>query len=154
MIDVAGFGTLPDSIVVLRAQGQSYTCCEQRASLNVVDDLSADVAFVLLDKGYFPEGDACDYSASDQTEDPKGFLLELKGRDVKHAVEQLKRTLDKLFQRGVSVGYRQAAVVSSGASKPPSATWERLQKLFRRQTGVKLVRYQNRSSVPFLKAAA
>ena len=88
-VDVNGFGKLPTLIVTMRKPGQSYTCHEEQASLNVQNDISADIAFVKLDKGYYPEGNACDYSISSLTECPVGFLLELKGRDMEHAVEQL-----------------------------------------------------------------
>ena len=96
MIDVSGFGALPVSIVTIRKLGQTYTCQEKQASLKVQNDVQSDIAFVKLDKGYYPEGNACDYSISSQMESPVGFLLELKGRDMEHAVEQLGNTLQRL----------------------------------------------------------
>ena len=153
-IDVSGFGTLSVSIVTIRQPGQSYTCHEQQASLNVQNDISADIAFVKLDKGYYPNGNACDYSISSQTESPVGFLLELKGRDMAHAVEQLGTTLARLKMDGVGVQYREASVVASGAQKIPTATWQKLQQRFIKAYRVCLNRYSNNGTVLFSKTIA
>ena len=64
MLEVVGFGELDDRIAVLRKPGQSFTCREQRAAVNVQNDADCDIAFVRVDGGYFPEGDSCDYSVS------------------------------------------------------------------------------------------
>lgn len=154
MLEVVGFGELDDRIAVLRKPGQSFTRREQRAAVNVQNDADCDIAFVRVDGGYFPEGNSCDYSVSAQTEMPFGLLIELKGRKVEHAVEQLERTILRLRDCGVFVSYRLAAVVSSGCSKMPSARWEKAVKLFWARTGVRLGRFANCSSVLFLKAVA
>ncbi|MBQ7177390.1 MAG: hypothetical protein IJS08_08250 [Victivallales bacterium] len=150
-IDVNGFGTLSMSIVTLRKPGQSYTCQEQKASLNVQNDVLSDIAFVKLDKGYYPEGNACDYSISAQTESPVGFLLELKGRKMEHAVKQLGNTLRRLRCSGVTVLYREASVVASGAQKIPTAKWQKLQQGFFNANRVRLNRYSNNGTVLFSK---
>ena len=154
MLELVGFGEFDDRIAVLRKPGQSFTCREQRAAVNVQNDADFDIAFVRIDGGYFPEGDSCDYSVSAQTEMPLGLLIELKGRDVEHAMEQLERTIFRLRERGVCVRYRLAAVVSSGCAKMPSARWEKAVKLFWSRTGVRLGRFANCSSVSFFKAVA
>ena len=154
MLEVVGFGELDDRIAVLRKPGQSFTCREQRAAVNVQNDADCDIAFVRVDGGYFPEGNSCDFSVSTQTEMPFGLLIELKGRKVEHAMEQLERTILRLRDCGASVSYRMAAVVSSGCSKMPSARWEKAVKLFWSRTGVRLGRFANCSSVLFLKAVA
>ena len=149
MIDVNGFGMLSVSIVTIRNPGQSYTCQERKASLNVQNDISSDIAFVKMDKGYYPEGNACDYSISAQTESPVGFLLELKGRNMKHAVEQLGNTLQRLRSSGVTVLYREASVIASGAQKIPTAEWQKLQQGFLKANRVCLNRYSNNGTVSF-----
>lgn len=151
---VSGFGELSNDIVYERMHGQSYTCSEKRASLNVVNDLARPVVFVRLDGGYFPNGGSCDFSISLQMQPPVGFLLELKGRDMDHAIEQLRCALKKLKQTEVSVRYQKAYVVSSGASKIPSAGWSIRQRRFLNETGVRLGRYQNNTSVDFSEAVA
>ena len=148
-IEVSGFGKLSASIVTIRKPGQSYTCHEEQASLNVKNDVLSDIAFVKLDKGYYPEGNACDYSISSQTESPVGFLLELKGRDMAHAVEQLGTTLVRLKTDGVGVQYRKASVVASGAQKIPTAKWQILQQRFIRTYRVRLNRYSNNEKISF-----
>ena len=153
-IDVSGFGMLPELIVTIRKLGKSFTCQEKQASLNVQNDVTADIAFVKLDKGYYPDGNACDYSISSQTEIPVGFLLELKGRNMEHAVEQLANTLQRLRSSGVTVLYREASVVASGAQKIPTAKWQKLQQSFIRAYGVRLNRYSNNGKVFFSKTIA
>ena len=153
-IEVSGFGKLSASIVTIRKPGQSYTCHEEQASLNVKNDVLSDIAFVKLDKGYYPEGNACDYSISSQTESPVGFLLELKGRDMAHAVEQLGTTLARLKTDGVGVQYHEASVVASGAQKIPTAKWQILQQRFIRTYRVRLNRYSNNEMISFSKTIA
>ncbi len=149
-IEVSGFGKLSASIVTIRKSGQSYTCHEEQAYINVQNDVSFDIAFVKLDKGYY-KGNACDFSISSQTECPIGFLLELKGRDMEHAVEQLGTTLARLKMDGVGVQYREASVVASGAKKIPSATWQLYQQKFFKANRVRLNRYSNNGKVLFSK---
>ena len=146
-IDVSGFGKLPVTIVTIRKPKQSYTCQENQASLNVQNDVSSDIAFVKLDKGYYPEGNACDFSISAQTVQPKGFLLELKGCHMEEAVEQLRNTLQRLRNSGVTVLYREAAVVSSGAQKLPTAKWQIAQQQFFKANNVRLTRYSNNGKI-------
>ena len=153
-IDVSGFGKLPVSIVTIRKPGQSYTCQESQASVNVQNDVSCEIVFIKLDKGYYPAGNACDFSISAQTVQPKGFLLELKGRDMEHAVEQLSITLQRLKRDGVAVLYREAAVVSSGAQKIPSAKWQIAQQQFLKANEVRLTRYSNNGKTLFSKTIA
>ena len=153
-IDVSGFGTLSVSIVTIRKPGNSYTCQEKQASLNVQNDVLADIAFVKLDKGYYPDGNACDYSISSQTESPIGFLLELKGRDMEHAVEQLGNTLQRLKDSRVTALYQEASVVASGAQKIPTAKWQKLQQQFFSANRVRLNRYANKGTVLFSKTIA
>ena len=153
-IDVSGFGTLSLLFVDIRKPGQSYTCHEEHASLNVQNDILHDIAFVKLDKGYYPDGNACDYSISSQTESPVGFLLELKGRNMEHAVEQLGNTLQRLWSSGVTVLYREASVVASGAGKIPTAKWQILQQRFIKAYRVRLNRYANKGTVLFSKTVA
>ena len=144
MIELPGIGKIRNDHVVMRKMGQSYTCREKRASLTIENDSSSEVAFVRLDGGFFPAGDACDYSVSIRDEQ-RGFLLELKGRNMRHAIEQLCRTLKKL-----SLRYAKAIVVSSGAQKIPTGEWQKSQKLFFSSNGVVLVRYPNNTRVSFL----
>ena len=117
MIDVYGFGKLLDAIVTIRPTGQSYKCREKRASLTVGNDCDSEIAFVRLDKGFYPEGNACDYSITAQKASPYGFLLELKGRHMKDAINQLSNTLSRLMTDARNVCYRQVCVISSGAQK-------------------------------------
>ncbi len=152
-IEVSGFGELSASIVTMRKPGHSYTCNEEQASFNVQNDISFDIAFVKLDKGYY-QGNACDFSISSQTKSPVGFLLELKGRDIAHAVEQLGTTLARLKAAGVGVQYREASVVASGAKKIPSATWQILQQKFFKANKLRLSRYLNNGKVLFSKTIA
>ena len=152
-IDVSGFGTLAEPIVTIRKTGQSYTCQEEQASLNVQNDVSFDIAFVKLAKGYY-WGNACDFSISYQKESPIGFLLELKGRDMEHAVEQLGTTLARLKMDGVGVQYREASIVASGAQKIPTAKWQKLQQRFFNANRVRLNRYSNNGKVLFSKTIA
>ena len=150
-IEVSGLGKLSASIVTMRKPGRSYTCQEEQASLNVQNDVSFDIAFVKLDKGYYPEGNSCDFSISSQTECSIGFLLELKGRDMEHAVEQLGTTLARLKMDGVGIQYREASVVASGAKKIPSATWQLYQQKFFKANKIRLSRYLNNGNVLFSK---
>lgn len=154
MIDVSGFGTLAVSIVTVRKTGQSYTCKEEQASLNVQNDILSDIAFVKLDKGYYLEGNACDFSISSQTKSPVGFLLELKGRDMEHAVEQLDIALKRLKTDGVGIQYREASIVASGAQKIPTAKWQKLQQKFFKANKVCLNRYSNNGKALFSKTIA
>jgi hypothetical protein len=153
-IEVSGFGKLSASIVTIRKPGRSYTCQEEQASLNVHNDISFDIAFVKLDKGFYLEGNACDFSISFQKKSHVGFLLELKGRDMEHAVGQLGTTLARLKMDGVGVQYREASVVASGAKKIPSATWQILQQKFFKANKVRLSRYLNNGKVLFSKTIA
>lgn len=148
--EVSGFVKRPPSIVTIRTPGQSYTCHEEQASLNVKNDVLSDIAFVKLDKGYY-KGNACDFSISSQMECPVGLLLELKGRDMEHAVEQLGITLKRLNADGVGVHYREASVVASGAQKIPSGTWQLYQQKFFKANRVRLNRYSNNGKVLFSK---
>ena len=154
-INVKGFGLLSESIVTIRNPGQSFTCREVHSSLNVQNDVLSDIAFVKLDKGYYPEGNACDFSISIQTKaSPNGFLLELKGCGIKHAVEQLNVTLQRLRNSGVTVQYKKAYVVSSGAQSFPSAQWQKLQQRFIKANKVCLNRYHNNGQILFSEAIA
>lgn len=150
VIDVKGFGMLSTEFVSLRSPGQSFTCSEMHAGVNVTNDAEFDIAFVRLDGGYFDDGNSCDYSVSSNTDDSSGMLIELKGRHVDHALEQLCATIDRLRKRMVSVRYKLAAVVSSGGSKMPSADWQKKQKAFLSETGVRLGRFLNHSKISFL----
>lgn len=153
MINVYGFGQLQDDIVAVRTLEQSYTCREKRAMLTIVNDSREDVAFVRLDGGFYPDGNACDYSISNQMARSHGFLLELKGRHMNDAIGQLANTLLRLKVDTVDVCYRQACVVSSGAQKIPSGGWEKVQHAFWKQHHVRLVRYPNHSQIEFSKLA-
>lgn len=121
MVKVVGFGDLPDEVVVLRSIGQTYTCTEKRAHLTVVADRGA-LAFVKLDKGFFPDGNACDYSVSENEGEKghtaNGVLVELKGRHREDAITQFQRTLNQLKTRAIKVEYMNVAIVSSGAAIP------------------------------------
>lgn len=148
MIEVSGLGGVQDNFVVIRQTGQSYSCREKRAYVTIINDTSSDIAFVRLDGGMFPNGDVCDYSVS-MRELPRGFLLELKGRDMYHAVEQLCKTLKKLSFR-----YAKAIVVSSGAQKIPTGEWQKVQKTFFSSNRVPLGRFPNHSHVNFLSVVS
>lgn len=143
MIEVAGLGVLDDTIVVLRSSGQSYTCKERRTSLTVKNDDLSEIAFVRLDHGLFPEGNVSDYSIS-LREVPRGFILELKGRHMYHAIEQLGRSLKK-----VSLHCSMAVVVSSGAQKIPTGEWQKAQRKFLADNHVRLCRFPNNAQVTF-----
>lgn len=153
MIDVYGFGKLLDAIVTVRPTGLSYKCREKRAALTVGNDCDSEIAFVRLDKGFYPEGNACDYSITAQKASPYGFLLELKGRHMKDAINQLSNTLSRLKTDARNVCYHQVCVISSGAQKIPSADWEKFQQAFLRKHHVRLVRSPNNSCVDFSKLA-
>ena len=148
MINIVGLGGVLEDIVVLRQKGQSYTCREKRASLTVENDDESELAFVKLDGGLFPDGDVCDYSVSLRYVQ-KGFILELKGRDIPHAVAQLGKTLKKLTFK-----YAKAVVVSSGARKIPTGEWQKIQKAFFSDNHVRLCRFSNNSHVLFLEVVA
>ena len=154
MINVYGFGRLQDNIVVVRAPGQSYNCHERRAALTVANDCKANIAFVRLDQGFYSDGNACDYSISNQIARPYGFLLELKGRHMVDAINQLAITLARLNADAIGVCYHQACVVSSGAQKIPSAEWEKFQQVFQKRHHVRLVRCPNHSRIEFSKLAS
>lgn len=148
MINIVGLGEVSEDIVVLRQKGQSYTCREQRASLTVENNDESELAFVKLDGGLFPDGDVCDYSVSLRYVQ-KGFILELKGRDMSHAVDQLCKTLKKL-----TIKYAKAVVVSSGAGKIPTGEWQKKQKAFFSRNHVPLGRFPNNSRERFLDVIA
>ena len=147
-IEISGLGEVQEDFVVIRRTGQSYACREKRASLTIVNDSDSDIAFVRLDGGISPNGDVCDYSIS-MRDVPRGFILELKGRDIHHAVEQLCKTLRKL-----SFHYAKAIVVSSGAQKIPTGEWQKVQKTFFSSNQVPLGRFPNNAHVPFLAVIA
>ena len=149
---VSGFGDIPETSVVIRPPGQSYTCKEHAASLNIQNDVSVDIAFVHLDGGFFPDGNACDFSISSQAQPPYGFLLELKGKDIPHAVEQLGQTLERLKNGGIQVCYRKAAVVSSGF-RMPSGMWQKCQTRFFAAHRVHLRRHSNNAKITFSQAS-
>lgn len=153
-ISIAGFGNIPSGAVVLRRSGQSCACKEKRAKLTIENDCSASIVFVRLDGGFYPNGDACDYSVSSQETQPVGFLLELKGRKMQDAVDQLEKTVGYLARDGITVRYRRAVVVSSGAKKIPSTAWLKLQKRFFSCTRILLGRYANQTTVAFGKVVA
>lgn len=146
---VAGFGTLSSTYFTIRKPGDSYTCSEGRASLNVVNDERTNLAFVQIDGGYFADGDSCDFSVSQAVENPTGFLLELKGRHILHGINQLRTTLARLKTAGVKVRYRKAIIVSSGAGKIPGGDWMKKQKKFHSQTGVLLSKLGSNTSIAF-----
>lgn len=148
MINIVGLGGVLEDIVVLRQKGQSYTCREKRASLTVENDDESELAVVKLDGGLFPDGDACDYSVSLRYVE-KGFILELKGRDMSHAVDQLGKTLKKLTFK-----YAKAVVVSSGAGKIPTGKWQKIQKAFFSRNHVPLGRLSNNGRERFLNVIA
>jgi len=124
---------------------------ENRASLTVLNDVSSDIAFVRLDCGIYSDGNSCDFSISSQTLPPCGFLLELKGRDMHHAIEQLACTLNRLKKNDITVIYKEASVVSSGAQKIPSGKWQKCQKQFFTVNRIRLSHYPNNAKILFSK---
>ena len=145
---VPGFGMVEATAVVIRHRNQSYTFRENNASLNVLNDLSDTAYYIRLDGGFFPEGDACDYSGAALVgNDIQGFLLELKGSHEEDAFGQLAKTLNRLNAHpAVSVHFRTAIVVSCGAALMPSVKFQKQQKSFLKQNRIPLRRLKSGSS--------
>jgi len=140
LISVTGFPyALHETIVGFRSPGQSKTCLEKGSKLAVQNDSACDLVFVKLDGGFFRDGNSCDYSVSQQLESPRGMLVELKGADAYHAVEQLSCTLGRLSSSGVTVVYTTATVASRRGNNIPSAEWSKRVKKFKVR-GVDLIR--------------
>lgn len=152
-MNVAGWGNLVEGVAVIREVSQAYTCKEQRAALTVVNDGHAPIAFVRLDGGFFPEGNACDFAVSSCQAPFAGFILELKGCHADHAVAQLSTTLQRLKTGRGQFICRSAVVVSSG-TKMPGHLWQKLVRTFRSRHGMRLERCSNRERVGFSRYGA
>lgn len=128
---------LPRSKCIVREMQQSYTCAERATAINIKNDTHDKVLFIELDGGLF-RGNACDWGVCDE-EYVVGSLIELKGRDVEHAIQQLKTTCTRLRNEFTGVPQiRRAYIVSR--QNHISSGWQNFVKKFRKDTGVRLER--------------
>ena len=67
-----------------------------RSQIVFQNDTRREILVITVDNCAIKEGDRCDYLITDSGGNPTEHYVELKGRNVKHAVEQIKATIEKL----------------------------------------------------------
>ena len=78
------------------------------------------------------KGIKCDY-LFEVVDSKTVYYVELKGKDVKHALEQLLATLSNSFIKSKHVGYKKRCVVVSSRVPQMDPSVQRLQKQCRKQ---------------------
>lgn len=108
----------------LRARPQSKTCHDPRTKSELMVRFAHSargLAFVtdhVVPAGAELSCDWCVCHCDDQMTRCEGLLIELKGRDFKHAVEQLHSTLVAMRQQWRSLAITRCVAVLSGKQIP------------------------------------
>ena len=140
---------LAEEDLIVRSPRQSNTCIEGRVSLAISNDTVNNMLCIRLDGGLYPKGDICDWLIIGilGARDVRGALIELKGRHVEKAIEQLEKTIGKLKNRlNNCMPNLQTAIVVSRGGKIPMSTWQIKQRHFIKTYHVKLTRESNGST--------
>lgn len=127
-----------------RVSNKTYTCKENKAHINITNDLPSILCFFKLDGVIFPEGDCCDWLIAEYPNNfaSKGALLELKGGHIDDAIEQLIKTATKIkavIHTGLTLC--SAIVVSSGGHIPVTKL-NRYQKMLKKNHKLALLRHR------------
>ncbi len=110
--------------------GKMTTLTEGGVRLSVKNDSSIEIVKAKLDKGVFPQGDACDYALFDEEKKKEGCLVELKGSDEEKALKQLEHTYTKRLNevpRLKAVSWKIGVVVVGGGNLQ-TAKWQKVLK--------------------------
>ena len=130
--------------------GKVTTLTEGGVCLSVKNDSSIEIVTAKLDKGVFPQGDACDYALFDEGEGKKGCLVELKGSDEEKALKQLEHTYTKRLNevpRLKAVSWKTGVVVVGGGNLQ-TAKWQKVLKKHRR-TPLQFKQMGNNKTIAF-----
>ncbi len=97
-------------------------------------------------------GPACDFAIlEDRAVSPRLFLVELKGRHIKHGIEQLESTLSALLKEWEAIRPQSAYVAFKGVCGIPQAQVPNYKAKFKRQNfGCELLfKRPNTPTTPF-----
>ena len=89
---------------------------------------------ITVDGCQITEGVKCDYLILDHCQNE--YFVELKGKDLPHAVEQLEASIQQLSNKSSNIK-RQAIIVSS-RNPPSDTTVQRAKKEFKKKYNVEL----------------
>ncbi len=130
--------------------GKMTTLTEGGVWLSVKNDSSIEIVKAKLDKGVFPQGDACDYALFDEGKKKEGCLVELKGSDEEKALKQLEHTyIERLNEvpRLKTVSWKIGVVVVGGGNLQ-TAKWQEVLKKHR-STPLRFRQMGNNKTVAF-----
>ncbi len=97
------------------------TCFENGRKVNFINNKQRKMQRIHIDGCIIPKGStACDYLVRHVLAEPNAeYFVELKGTDVKHAIEQLEASIKKLSKASSLIRY---AIVVSTHSHPAIRT--------------------------------
>lgn len=134
--------SLNDTQRIIRARGESYTCVERSVAINIENTTHQKVFFIKMDGGLF-QGNACDWGVCDDVYSV-GALVELKGGDITHAIQQLKRTNTRLKTEFMNSPRIKSAYVVCHKNHLQSTSWQQAAAKFYNETGMRLERRKSR----------
>lgn len=123
---------------------RSKVACEENRKKYILDNTQKrtvisykmDGGIIVMDKTVLPETVKCDYLYVINGEKKEAILIELKGTDIAHSLEQINGTLDQFraFFENMSHVYGRAVVASSTPNLLTNPHYVKLKK--------KLIRYK------------
>ncbi|HPI19201.1 MAG TPA: hypothetical protein PKY56_02425 [Candidatus Kapabacteria bacterium] len=100
---------------------------EKRSKITFINNLKRDVHRIKIDDCIIKEGMRCDYLLIDNAD--IYYWVELKGTDIKHAIEQLKASM---FMFGNKTNQSYSFIISTKVYPCLSSTIQANQKLFKK----------------------